>query len=67
MISMDHYEIIPTIQKKSIIKKKKCMHINILLSSNASKVPFEYGPQYYFNKNGKACKARVNEWIINQI
>jgi hypothetical protein len=36
------------------------------LSSNARKVPFEY-PQIYLNNKGKVCKARVNEWIINQI
>ena len=38
----------------------------ITLSSNARRVPFEYS-QIYLNKKGKACKARVNEWIINQI
>ena len=37
-----------------------------ILSSNARRVPFEY-PQIYLNKKGNLCKARVNEWIINQI
>ena len=37
----------------------------ITLSSNARRVPFEY-PRIYLNKKGKACKARVNKWIINQ-
>ena len=40
--------------------------VDITLSSNAKRVPFEY-PQIYLNKKGKVCKARVNEWIINQI
>ena len=40
--------------------------IDITLSSNARRVPFE-NPQIYLNKKGKVCKARVNEWIINQI
>jgi hypothetical protein len=39
---------------------------NIRLSSNARRALFEY-PQIYFNKKGKVCKARVNEWVINQI
>ena len=38
----------------------------ITLSSNASRVPFEYS-QYYLNKKGKGRKARVNEWTINQV
>ena len=40
----------------------------ITLSSNASRVPFEY-LQYYLNKERKSLqsKARVNESIINQI
>ena len=36
----------------------------ITLSNNARRVPFEY-PQFYLNKKGKTCKARVNEWITN--
>ena len=40
--------------------------MDITLSSNASMVLFEY-PQYYLNKKEVACKARVNEWIVNQI
>ena len=35
------------------------------LSSIARRLLFEY-PEIYLNK-GKACKARVNEWISNQI
>jgi hypothetical protein len=34
----------------------------IILSSNASRVSL----QYYLNKKGKGCKARVNEWRIDQ-
>ena len=45
------------------IEAEEC---NITLSSNAKRVSFEY-PQIYLNKKGKACKAGVNEWIINQI
>ena len=36
------------------------------LSSNATTVFFGY-LQIYLNKKGIICKARVNEWIINQI
>ena len=39
---------------------------NTTLGNNARRVSFEY-PQIYLNKKGKAYKARVNEWIINQI
>ena len=38
----------------------------ITLSSSARRVPFEY-LQIYLNKKGKACKVRVNEWIIIQV
>ena len=35
----------------------------ITLSTNANRVLFDY-MQYYLNKKGTCCKARVNEWII---
>ena len=48
----------------TLARKRSERHVSyvITLSSNASRVPFEY-PQYYLNKEGKACKARVKEWI----
>ena len=38
--------------------------LNITLSSNARRVPFEY-LQIYLNKRGKICKARVNDDYSN--
>ena len=48
------------------VEKQSYFHNFITLSSNARRVPFEY-PHIYLNKKGKACKARVKEWIIDQI
>jgi len=42
------------------------MQLPITLSSNARRVPFEY-PYIHLNKKEKVRKARVNEWISNQI
>ena len=43
-----------------------CWVEHIILRSNASMGPFEY-PQHYLNSKEEVCKARVNEWIMNQI
>ena len=51
---------------KQHLRLIKDSHLHITLSSNARRVPFEY-PYMYLNKKEKVCKARVNEWITNQI
>lgn len=40
--------------------------LDITSNNNASRIPFEYSGNY-LNKKGKACKAKVNQWIFNQI